>query len=235
MSDLYPITHDIYALPGDMTRTRPWLGVVLIDSGNGPLQAADLQRALDERGAPPVTHILLTHHHWDHHFGSVAFPDATIIAHELTQKHLLVMAAEPWSREYVLRKGEGHPRGQAVARMMNRAVPDWSEFRACPATVTFTDSYVVTAGGYRFEMLHVGGQHEPDQIIVLVEPGRVLFLGDATYGRASSTNDWDKPALAETLHGFVRSTGAEWFVEGHRTPTSREQFEARIERLANAD
>jgi hypothetical protein len=58
---LYYLTHTIYAFPGDMARARPWVGVVitsegtvLVDSGNGPLQAAEIQDALYEMGAPPT-------------------------------------------------------------------------------------------------------------------------------------------------------------------------------------
>ena len=238
MSELYHLTDDIYALPGDITTSRPWIGVVmsavgtaLIDSGNGPRHGHELQRALNAAGAAPVTHIFLTHHHWDHHFGSVAFPDATIIAHEWTQRHLTVMADEPWSRDYVYAKADRFPRGKVIARQMDRAVGDWSAFRPLPATITFKDEYTLPLGDYRIRIWHVGGQHEPDQALVQVTPGNVLFLGDAAYGRASSTDDWDKAALAATLRAFAEETGAAWFVEGHRTPSERAPFLARVERL----
>ncbi len=232
------ITDQIYAYPGTMMLTRPWVGViptdegtVLVDSGNGPLQAGEIRAALERMGAAPVSHILLTHHHWDHVFGSCAFPGAHIVAQEGTQHHLEVMAGEPWSREYVEAKGASFPRGKIVSWHMNRAVPDWASFRAVPATETFQDRYELVLGGYHFLMEHVGGQHEPDQCLVHVQPGNVLFLGDAAYGHPSSTEAWDREALAGTLRGFMERYDAEWYVEGHRTPADRDRFAERIERL----
>nr|MBA3531194.1 MBL fold metallo-hydrolase [Ardenticatenales bacterium] len=221
--DLLQLEPNIYAYPGEMRLTRPWVGVVvtpegtvLIDSGNGPRHAEAIQAELQGLNAPPVSHILLTHHHWDHVFGNCTFPTAHIVAHDLTQKHLHVMESEPWSAEYVEAQGERFPRGKMVALMMKKAIPDWSSFRAVAAHETFTERYELRLGGYHFVMEHVGGQHEPDHCIVHVTPGNVLFLGDATYGRGMKV-EWNLPALAETMQGFL-ATGAAWFVEGHRPP-----------------
>ena len=228
------LAHDIYAFPGELRLSWPWLGViataagtVLVDSGTGPVQAAALQAELDRIGARPVTHILLTHHHWDHVFGSIAFPGAEIIAHEETQKHLLVMESEPWSREYVESKAESFPRGRAVTALINQAVPEWEGFAVRPATRTFRSWHELELGGYRFFIEHVGGQHEPDQCTVLVEPGNVLFVGDATYGRGPKAT-WDRRALAAAAQHFLDS-GAEWIVEGHRAPSTAAAFAERFE------
>ncbi len=236
--DLMPLAEDVYAFPGELALSRPWLGAivtpegtVLVDSGNGPVQAQALRTALERMGAPPVTHILLTHHHWDHVFGSASFPGACIVAHEQTQHHLRVMAEEPWSEEYVLSKADNFPRGRVVVEFMRRAVPDWSTFRAVPADETFQERYELELGGYRFEVEHIGGQHEPDQCLVHVRPGNVLFLGDAAYGRGPKSN-WDHAALDEALRGFL-ARGAEWYVEGHRPPVRADAFAERIERRAH--
>jgi glyoxylase-like metal-dependent hydrolase (beta-lactamase superfamily II) len=215
-----------------MKRLRPWIGIVatsqgtvLIDSGNGTVHGAAIQAALEQINAPPVSHILLTHHHWDHVFGNCAFPDAYIVAHEQTQQHLEVMAQEPWSEGYVETKGGR--RAQMVMQLMKRAVSDWSTFRAVPAHETFDTFYHLTLGQYRFTVEHVGGQHEPDQCIVHVQPGNVLFLGDAAYGRGSQSQ-WNYPQLGAALRDFL-ARRADWYVEGHRTPARAESFARRIE------
>jgi len=230
------IKHNVYVLPGDMRFVRPWIGViiddhgaVIVDSGNGPDHGRDLRRALEKLGLPPVTHILLTHHHWDHVFGNCAFPGAHIVAHEQTQRHLKVMAREPWSPDYVRAKAAAHPKGEALARMMLDAVPDWDAFRAVPAAETFRDRYQLRLGDTTLAVEHVGGQHEPDQCIVHVRPANVLFLGDAVYGRGAP-DTWDYPALIEELEAFL-ARGADYYVEGHRSPADRQQFAARIEQL----
>lgn len=233
---LQPLTQNVYVFPGDMRLVRPWIGVVvtadgavLVDSGNGPAHGRALQRALEPLGRPPVTHILLTHHHWDHVFGTCAFPGAHVVAHEQTQHHLQVMAREPWSAAYVRSKAADHPKGEAIARMMLDAVPDWDTFRAVPAAETFRDRYELHLGETTLSVEHVGGQHEPDQCLVHVRPANVLFLGDAVYGRGAP-DAWDYPALIQTLERFL-DRGADHYVEGHRSPADRRTFAARIDQL----
>ena len=233
---LQSLQGNVYVLPGDMRRVRPWLGVVItadgvvvVDSGNSPRHARDLQDALRALDAPPVSHVLLTHHHWDHVFGNCAFPRAHIVAQEQTQYHLQVMEGEPWSEQYVMAKGKAEGGSPAVAQRMLAAVDGWDAFRAVPADETFDDEYRLRLGKSRLLMEHVGGQHEPDQCIVHVQPANVIFLGDATYGRGSPSS-WDREALAQTLSGFL-ARGADYYVEGHRAPATREQFRQRIREL----
>jgi glyoxylase-like metal-dependent hydrolase (beta-lactamase superfamily II) len=232
-ASLKHLTHAIYALSGDIRRVRPWVGVVvtetgtvLIDSGNGPLHIQLLQEALATIEAPPVTHILLTHHHWDHVFGSCYVPGATVIAHEGTQHHLNVMATEPWSAGYNIEKAGDSKIRQTIAATMNAAVPDWSEFQAIPAHTTFSDAFEIEIGGYRFEMTHLGGLHEKDSCVVRVTPGNVLFVGDIPYG--SVRGDHDPADLQKELELIV-SYGADWIVEGHRRPSTRAEFAARAQ------
>ena len=236
MSELLHLTDNIYVFPGDLRTVRPWLGVVitpegtvLIDSGNSPGHAADVQAALDALEAPPVRMILLTHHHWDHVFGSCAFPEATVIAHELTQHHLQVMAGEPWSADYIQQKAGDDPSAQAVAYMMAQAIPDWSTFRAVPAAITFTTTYRLQLGNTHFLLEHVGGVHEPDQCVVHVRPGNVLFIGDLPYGRGSR-DTWDTAAIANGLEALL-AWDAAYYVEGHRRPADPVALRGRIAKL----
>lgn len=227
-ASLKHLTEGIYALSGDMRRVRPWLGVVvthegtvLIDSGNGPIQIALLKEALATIEAPPVTYILLTHHHWDHVFGSCYLPGAKVIAHEGTQHHLNVMATEPWSAEYNVTKAGDSKVRQTIAATMNAAIPDWTQFKAIPAEQTFSDTLTVEIGEYIFEMTHFGGLHEKDSTIVRVTPGNVLFVGDIPYG--SVRGDHKPEDLRKELDLLV-GYGADWIVEGHRRPMTGAEF-----------
>jgi cyclase len=55
-------------------------GVILVDSGSHRAVGEHIGKALAQVTSKPVTHILVTHHHGDHHLGSIAFPDAQVIA-----------------------------------------------------------------------------------------------------------------------------------------------------------
>jgi glyoxylase-like metal-dependent hydrolase (beta-lactamase superfamily II) len=65
--------------------------VVVVDTLLFP-EETRLARALIERHfGKTVSHVINTHHHWDHTFGNQAFADATIVANRLTRDR---MAAE---------------------------------------------------------------------------------------------------------------------------------------------
>lgn len=231
-SALRHLTHSIYVLSGEYRKVRPWIGVVLttagtvlIDSGNGELHTAQLKAALASVNAPPVTHILITHHHWDHVFGNCYFPDATIIAHEGTQYHLNVMAGEPWSAEYNVEKAGESRRMQGIAASMNAAIPNWTEFHAVPAHETFTTTYDLEVGEYSFHMEHIGGMHATDHCVIRVQPGNVLFIGDAPYGSVLGNSDL---AALHKEHEAILAFNAEWYVEGHRRPLPASTYQAML-------
>lgn len=55
-------------------------GVILVDSGAHRAVGEHIGKAIAQLTPKPVTHILVTHHHGDHHLGSIAFPDAQVIS-----------------------------------------------------------------------------------------------------------------------------------------------------------
>ncbi|MBV7337749.1 MBL fold metallo-hydrolase [Chloroflexi bacterium TSY] len=57
-------------------------GVLITDTANA-LRAAELQAAIAELTDQPVTHIVLTHEHYDHVGGTEIFADAEIICHAI--------------------------------------------------------------------------------------------------------------------------------------------------------
>ncbi|HBY98902.1 MAG: MBL fold metallo-hydrolase [Ardenticatenaceae bacterium] len=149
------LTEHCWVLPGDITRTRPWLGAVVtpegtlvVDPGNGPTQGAELQAGLAAIGAAPVRALLVTHHHWDHHFGACAFPAGTqIVAHVGAQEHMRRMAEEPWSESYLAELAAVRPSYASIARAIRAAIPDFASFRALPASETFETEWCATLAG----------------------------------------------------------------------------------------
>src|SRR5262249_33524377 len=57
-------------------------GVVAIDAGTTPANARAALGALRQVSAQPITHVLVTHAHWDHigGLGALAGPDTKVIA-----------------------------------------------------------------------------------------------------------------------------------------------------------
>lgn len=55
-------------------------GVILVDSGSHRAVGEHIGKAIAKITPKPVTHVLITHHHGDHHLGSIAFPGARVIS-----------------------------------------------------------------------------------------------------------------------------------------------------------
>lgn len=65
-------------------------GVILVDAGSHKAVAAHVRKAMGTVTPKPVTHVLITHHHGDHHLGLVAFPNAQVIASSYCAKQIEV-------------------------------------------------------------------------------------------------------------------------------------------------
>jgi glyoxylase-like metal-dependent hydrolase (beta-lactamase superfamily II) len=72
-------------------------GTLLVDPLTAPAHATQVAAAVARRGFPPVSHVVLTHHHTDHALGAGWFAarGATVIAHE---QCAAAMAAPPGDR-----------------------------------------------------------------------------------------------------------------------------------------
>ena len=57
-------------------------GVILVDAGSHRAVARHIDRAIKTVTDKPITHILVTHHHSDHHLGAEYFTGARVIGTE---------------------------------------------------------------------------------------------------------------------------------------------------------
>ena len=63
-------------------------GVILVDAGSHKAVAEHIRKAMGTVTSKPVTHVLITHHHGDHHLGLAAFPNAQVIASSYCAKQI---------------------------------------------------------------------------------------------------------------------------------------------------
>ena len=165
----------VYAALGDTGRGsegRPNAGFVVTDSGvvvidalASPRQAEGLLQAIRSVTRQPIKWVVLTHHHPDHHFGTIVFRrlGAKVIAHPDRR----VLAAEGGEdaliADWVRVVGLDAMRGFEFADTPDRAV---------------TGADTLRLGGRTLVISHPGAAHSPGDLIVWLPQERILFAGD---------------------------------------------------------
>jgi glyoxylase-like metal-dependent hydrolase (beta-lactamase superfamily II) len=232
--DLLHIADNVWLFPADPapSKVQPAVGIVLtpngtvaIDTGNSPRHARHIQRALAAIDAPPVTHIIYTHFHWDHVYGAQVFV-APAIAHELCRESLIERAARPWSYGYIEEEIRRNPTMEPAYDAMQRAVEDWHGFHIVVPSITFTNTMALHLAGTVLELEHVGGQHSPDSIVVRLPSAGVIFLGDCYYKPPLMYRTPDARTDYAMIERLLADERIHTFIDAHSPPRTRDQFAA---------
>lgn len=170
---------------------------LVIDTRATLAQGEDLRRAVRRVTALPVRWVVTTHHHWDHTFGTAAFPDAVVVGHRRV-------------RELLLREGEREK--QRVAGEDWLTSDEVADMRASPLVaphVTFADGCSLHLGDREVVLAHHGRGHTDNDVVV--HAGGVTFAGDLVEESAppsfgdSHPDEWAPTLdrLLPTLRGVV--------------------------------
>ena len=225
LSDLIQLKERIWYYPPakNTKKIEPAIGViitaagtVLVDAGNSVQHAERVQAALDAIYAPPVTHLIYTHRHWDHILGAQFWSNAEVIAHQTCAAYVAEMC-NTWGPAYLHQRGEKFPSMRGVYMLIDTLV-DWDTFQIIEPSIVFEETRMTfTHGGLDIVITHVGGAHADDSTVVCAD--NVIFLGDSYYPPAGPSFDpANKPDYA-MLRRFL-DEGYEWFVDGHREATT---------------
>ncbi len=215
----HPDPNRVEATVGIITGTR---SSILIDAGNSPSVARKILKAMDERGVPPVSQVIYTHHHWDHVYGACAYK-ASVIAHEKCRAILESESEMPWSPEYLRLMVKKNPKLKVSCEARLRAIKDWDDFRIVVPETVFNESLTVRHEGVRIELLYVGGEHADDSIVVKVPKYKVMFLGDCYYPPPLHLRTPESTHSASMLANLVDES-YDQYVEGHDDPLTRDDI-----------
>lgn len=224
---LVQISQHVWIWPhhADVDRVQSAVGIiageaetVLVDAGNSPQLARKILSSLGTINAPPLTHIIYTHHHWDHVFGAHPF-GVPVVAHEQCLPLLEAMRQKRWGDE-VLRIHERNPNLK-----LDFTASDWADFRIVLPETLFSQQATMTLGGLTLELRHVGGVHAADSIVVKVVEDQVMFLGDCYYPANLTDGPIDTGMLTALANEPVQT-----YIDGHRKPMTKSKIE-RIIRL----
>lgn len=226
--DLTQLAEHIWLWPHDpsFTAVQSSVGIivgkgetVLVDAGNSPQLAQQIKVTLRQSGFPPVSHIIYTHHHWDHTFGACEF-HVPVVAHARCKTLLAEEAKKPWSVEYLHRQVKNNPRLRASYKAIERAIRDWATFRIILPDIIFDRSLTLECGRLSLELEHVGGQHAEDSIVVKVPQAQIQFLGDCYYPPPLHLQT-PKSKTSMSMLAALESKDYKLYVHGHGKPMTR--------------
>ncbi len=184
---LNQITEHIYWFSPDDTTDRPTLGAIVgkqgtlvVDAGNSPAHANLFLAELAKAGVAPPKYLALTHWHWDHLFGTDAF-NALIFASQETKRAVEEMAQWDWSDAALDKRVEAGIEIEFCRDMIKKEMPDRSSLRLKPPDIGFAKQVDIELGDVVCQLIHVGGDHAKDSIVVYVPQDKILFLSDCLY------------------------------------------------------
>ncbi|MEU9821786.1 MBL fold metallo-hydrolase [Pseudonocardia alni] len=217
---------------------------LVIDTRGDTAQGAELAAAVRAVTALPVV-VALTHAHFDHCFGTAAFPGAPVYAQAGCAGALLATAAAQrahWTRHYrdagstgsSGASGSSEASGSsaaATADALAATVPVLPDHPVCarPASVHRLD-----LDGRIVHLVHPGPGHTGHDLVVHVPDAGVLFAGDLlengappSFGPDSYRRDWAAAVgLLLDVGAAPAATGTRVFVPGHGDPLSPDEAAA---------
>jgi glyoxylase-like metal-dependent hydrolase (beta-lactamase superfamily II) len=205
---------------------------LMLDAGSSSAHARQFLDALqDERGVRPYA-VAYTHSDWDHVLGGAEL-DGIVMAHALTAGRLDEMAAWDWSDAGLdSRVAAGLTPPEHVADIKDE-LPTPRHVHVAQADIVFHASVDVHLGGATVHIRHVGGDHGADSCVMLVEPERLLFLGDCL---SASHDGMLTTSRALPLYDAILEIDAELYVEGHNPSlSSRTEIESLIAKARAAE
>jgi glyoxylase-like metal-dependent hydrolase (beta-lactamase superfamily II) len=172
-----------------------------LDAGSSRAHTREFLAGLPERPSA----VAYTHSHWDHVFGGIEI-GGPVIAHTLTARRLEELALVDWNDD------------ANVSDHIREELPAPRVVEIAPADIVFSERLELDLGGVRVSIEHVGGDHCDDACVMLVEPDRLLFLGDCLCASPVEVLTVER---ALPLYDRILSYPAEQYVEGHHEAVSR--------------
>jgi cyclase len=170
-------------------------GVVLVDTKS--LKAGQrLLEVLRTVTTKPVTHILHTHHHYDHTGGNSFFPaHVEVIAHENAAKRMPAMT-------------------EFNTPERKHGLPDR----------TFKDRLTLFDGGDAIDLYYFGPAHTDNDAFIVFRGLGVMHAGDTAPGMNATPHGGSAEKYFETMSGAATVSGVQRVIPGHGPVMTWQQF-----------
>jgi glyoxylase-like metal-dependent hydrolase (beta-lactamase superfamily II) len=175
-------------------------GVLVVDAQATPRMAQDVIARIRQVTDKPVTHIVLSHYHAVRVLGASGYPDAEIIASDVT-------------RDLIVERGQ-----QDMDSEIGRFPRLFRGKESIPGLtwphVVFHKRMTLWMGEREVQIIHIGRSHTAGDTVVWLPKEKVCFAGDTVeFGATPYCGDAHFADWSATL-AAVRALGAEKLVPG---------------------
>jgi len=149
--------------------------LVVVDTWSSPQAAARAKVLIDQRFHKPVSHVINTHHHWDHTFGNQVFSDAVIVGHRLCMEDMKAEYATAETRAQVFDKAiaaSAGPQREFIAAVKGQIAQG---FRLTVPNHAVGDHEILRVGDLSIGLYHVPGLHTRSNLTIHVPDLGLLF------------------------------------------------------------
>lgn len=143
-------------------------GLLMVDTHGSAAEARRVADDVRRLGAGPLTGLVNTHEHWDHHFGNATmveqFGDLPVHATDWASEHMEASAGHTFAQ---YEQDPEHPRREEILATTLHL-----------PTHTFSSAVQLDLGDRAVELIHPGRGHTAGDLVVRVPDADVLLGGD---------------------------------------------------------
>jgi len=225
-------------------------GLVIVDTGISVTFTRAYRAKIEEVfGRRDFRYVVNTHYHYDHTVGNPVFPEATVIAHELTLDRIVnwnqnrgrfvdqqMARVDGWrsTLESLDTADEQAPRLRDLVASYGQMCDDLrGEYEPHLPTVTFSDRLHVDLGDITMDLYYFGpGTHTGDDIMVHFPELDVVATGDLLHDQYTQflfrlDPDADIPHKVAVFDAILADRDLEYVVPVHSPVMTRNELQIR--------
>jgi glyoxylase-like metal-dependent hydrolase (beta-lactamase superfamily II) len=217
---------------------RPILGLVvgkdrslMIDAGNSEAHARLFLEKLSEHQISKPNMVVLTHWHWDHIFGLSYLKDVLSISSVETKNEINKLIAYEWTDEALDQRVKDGLEIEFCASCIKKEFSDERNILITLPQLTFDKQIEIDLGGVTCLLVHVGGDHAPDSVVVYIPEEKVLFLNDCIYPDIFSTKRNYTVKRTLKLIQQIEAFDADNYILSHWKAISKAEFQQEMKLL----
>ncbi|MBW2734202.1 MAG: MBL fold metallo-hydrolase [Deltaproteobacteria bacterium] len=177
--------------------------IMVVDAHLNAVMAGQVLSAVRQVSQLPISYLVLTSDHGDHHFGAHAFPAGTrVVAHDGAGERA----------DFKVELG-------LLRQQLGAAASELDEVRFRPVDITFARTLAFDLGNQRVELHHFGPGESAGDCVVWVPQAGVAFTGDLIKAEGFPPCLLEQPAerFLESVRRFRQTMAPRVVVPAHGT------------------